>query len=122
MGRMLRSKYGLKENGSATFSHKQRASQTCKGLQWASTLLCKGLRWEAVDGMRIQFWKDCWINEKPLIQVGDTDNDEDELVRDLWREGRGWDWPKLGDRLSNLNLLKLASVSLGNTEGESDTC
>lgn len=90
--RILRSKYGQQKNGPATFKYKQKAFQTRKGLEWASDLLCKGLIWKVVDGRRICFWKDCWIADEPLQQVGertDTNNDEDALARDLWHEGRG---------------------------------
>lgn len=63
---IVRRKYGLNDTGPLVFKHKQRASLTWRGLEWASDLLLKGLRWRAVDGRRIRLWEDTWLDDKPL--------------------------------------------------------
>lgn len=88
----LRKKYGLREEGPVVFRHRQRASQTWRGLEWASNLLHRGLRWKLVDGRRIRFWKDCWLDEQPLLQQvanSHAEIEEDVVVWDFWLDGRG---------------------------------
>lgn len=34
------------------------------------------------------------------------------LARDFWIDGRGWDWMRVGDKLSHTILMRLASTVL----------
>lgn len=97
--KIIRQKYGFNDDGPVTFKHKQRASPTWRGLEWASKLLCSGLRWRAVTGSRIRFWKDVWIDDHPLLPPNcdlPCDADADTLVKDMWISGCGWEWTRFG--------------------------
>lgn len=83
----------------------------------------KGLRWKVVDGKRARFWEDNWLDGVPLKEACPQEIHETErnlVVRDLLVDKSGWNWPMVSDRLSNVNLLKLASVSLSSSEEDSD--
>lgn len=74
------------------------------------------MRWQVNDGRRVRFWEVRWIEEQPLhtlcnegIQLTEP---EALIFHELWIEERGWDWSKIGDKLPNSILLKLASSAL----------
>lgn len=69
--KIIRKKYGFFEDGPMVFKNTQRVSPTWGGLEWASDLLCSRLRWKVVTGGRILFWRDVWLEERPLLSPND---------------------------------------------------
>lgn len=55
---VLRSKYGVKNEGRAHFRDRQRSSQIWKEVSWGAELLRKGPLWEVRNGRSAFFWKD----------------------------------------------------------------
>ncbi|CAA7019727.1 unnamed protein product [Microthlaspi erraticum] len=82
-----------------------------------------GHYWVAGDGENIKFWTDNWISEEPLVNSA-TGNLPVEarswLVKDVWRDGVGWDIPKLSLYLPYHVVLELMAVVLDHVTGARD--
>lgn len=64
--KVFRSKYRVRDEDGAHFKDKQRSSHVWKGVVWGVELLRLGLRWEVCNRRLVKFWKDNWLDSKPL--------------------------------------------------------
>ncbi|CAA7033157.1 unnamed protein product [Microthlaspi erraticum] len=82
-----------------------------------------GHRWIAGDGGQIRFWSDTWLSDRPL---GDQAVVElppmasSVLVKDVWRDGAGWDLASIEPFLSENSKLELMAVVVDHVTGASD--
>lgn len=63
-----------------------------------------GISWVLGDGRVIKFWSDKWVSRQPLLELAVTDIPLNELnvtVKDLWRDGIGWDLSRVEPFVSN---------------------
>ncbi|CAA7029674.1 unnamed protein product [Microthlaspi erraticum] len=82
-----------------------------------------GHRWVVGDGEQIQFWLDSWLSDRPLIHSATGElpgNAQLLLAKDMWREGMGWDFTRIGPFLPENLKLELMAVVLDHVIGATD--
>lgn len=119
----MRSKYAVKEQDGVQFKNKCSSSQVWKGILWGAELLRKGIKWEVRSGRAVAFWRDIWLERKPLSQILLSPVDEEEMetrVYRYWDHGSWWRWDAFAHHLPATTLVKLASMDLRSKAADED--
>ncbi|BBH05115.1 Polynucleotidyl transferase, ribonuclease H-like superfamily protein [Prunus dulcis] len=91
---------------------RQGSSSTWKGVLFGAELLNKGLIWRLGKGDRVNFWKDTWIGDFPLMQRVDSIEgvDVDCPISHFFKHG-WWDVDKLRNFLAEDTVHKIISLA-----------
>lgn len=71
--------------------------------------------WKVGDGNSTSFWQDCWLLDTPLKDHARSPHQVEGLmytVRDMWKEGIGWDLACLQPLLPDDITSKLLEINL----------
>lgn len=82
-----------------------------------------GHSWVIGNGRGIRFWKDRWLAGQTLMSVVIADlpeNYESITARDLWVEGRGWDFTRITPFVTEETRLELLAVVVNTATGGQD--
>lgn len=65
----MHSKYVVKEEDGIQFKSKYTSTQVWKGVLWGAGLLRKGPKWKVRNGRSMAFYRDKWLERKPLSEL-----------------------------------------------------
>lgn len=111
-----------RRDGLDVFKHKNRSSHIWRGLVHGSEAL-KHTCWRLGNGKRINFWREVWVGEEPLIMIAQSPITEMLLhmkVCEFWEAERGWKWEMFDQFLPTGILMKIALTVVSGEEETED--
>lgn len=82
-----------------------------------------GQSWVLGNGNLIRFWSDKWLSNIRLRDIAVVElppGSDMVLVRDMWRNGVGWDFNRIVPYVSERTRLEIMSIVLDNVTGARD--
>ena len=90
--KVIRGKYIREEMNTSKFTKKQNSSNAWNGIVPAAGILDKKIKVNAYNGKYTMFWRDKWLEDRPLLDDTLWDIPESEsykTIQDYWEVARG---------------------------------
>ncbi|XP_031111969.1 uncharacterized protein LOC116015942 [Ipomoea triloba] len=112
---LLKAKYSIPSTDCTTWKPKTNMSNAWKGILRAVPILVQGTRKLVRNGNKTAFWRDTWLEDRPLYQLATSLvpwNELDRPVSHYWNANTGWQWEALNQMLPEEVLSRLAARML----------
>lgn len=94
-----------------------------RGYCGGAELLMRGLKWEVCNARGVAFWRDIWMEDRPLSEMVQSPiqaEDMDAKVVHYWDRVSGWRWGAFAHCLSLTILVKMDSIGIKSEAEDKD--